>query len=184
MNVSDFQQQNGLVADNVLGPATAKVLAKALLNPAKRTTLLALKLSPNFTLREMTNSQTARDRGLHNMPNSTQLVALARFCHNILEKVRAQFGPVRVTSGFRCFTPDSQHGRGEAGDFEVPGVANLTVARWIRDTIPFDQLILEAWSPGEANAGWVHCSYRHDRFRKSVLRTPTGKAPYFAGLPA
>lgn len=143
------------------------------------------QLSKHFSLAEMTASATAKARGLTNQPNATQRAALVALCVNILEPVRAHFGkPVRITSGYRSFTPNSQHGRGEAADFEITGVPNVQVARWIRDNLPFDQLILEAWSATDPNAGWIHVSYRKDGGRKSVLRTPTGKAPYFVGLPA
>ena len=142
-----------------------------------------MKLSEHFTLAEMTASATAKARGLDNTPNARRIAALTAWCLNIGEPVRAKFGLVRVTSGYRCFTPDSQHGKGEAVDFEVPGIPNIIVARWIRDTLPFDQLILEAWNKNDPNAGWIRASYRIDRSRKSVLRTPTGGPPYLAGLP-
>lgn len=144
-----------------------------------------IQLSPHFTLAEFVKSDTAKARGLHNTPSDQQIAAMKALCVNVLEPVRAHFGkPVRITSGFRIFTPVSQHGKGEAADFEIPGVPNLDVARWIRDNLRFDQLILEAWSKADPNAGWIHVSYRVDRARKSVLRTPTGGAPYSAGLPA
>ena len=150
---------------------------------ATRSALLDLQLSPNFTLRELIfSSNDMRDWATRNLPNTSQVAALVDLCENILEPVRRQFGPVRMTSGLRTWTPDSQHGKGEAGDFEVTGVANKTVAIWIRDHLRFDQLILEAWRRSDANSGWIHCSYRRDRARKSVLRTPTGRAPYFTGL--
>jgi hypothetical protein len=164
------------------GPKVAAALAKGLRDPAFRAELMAFRVSPNFTLGEMLKSATADARKILNLPTAQQLGALRALCGNVLEPVRARFGPVRITSGFRIFTPDSQHGKGEAADFEVPGVSNRTVAEWIRDTLRFDQLILEAYSKSDPNAGWIHCSYRADRARKSVLRTPTGGAPYWAGL--
>lgn len=143
-----------------------------------------MNLSPHFTLAEFIKSVTAEARGLNNTPNDRQIEALKALCENVLEPVRKHFGlPVRITSGYRVFTPASQHGKGEAADFEMPGVPNIEVARWIRDYLPFDQLILEAARDDKPNAGWIHVSYRVGRLRKSVLRTPTGKAPYFAGLP-
>ena len=143
-----------------------------------------MQLSEHITLAEMTRSDTAKKRGLANQPNAAQIRSLRYLCVTILEPVRVRFGPVRITSGYRCFTPDSQHGKGEAADFEVTGVHNIDVARWIRDTLPFDQLILEAWSPHDPNAGWVHCSATTRQMRESVLRTPTGGPPYFPGLPS
>jgi zinc D-Ala-D-Ala carboxypeptidase len=144
-----------------------------------------MNLSPHFTLAEFVASETANARGISNSPNDAQIAAMKALCVNVLEPVRKHFGkPVRITSGFRIWTPTSQHGKGEAADFEVTGVHNIDVARWIRDNLRFDQLILEAWNRHDPNAGWIHCSYRVDRARKSVLRTPTGGPPYFAGLPA
>lgn len=182
MTLIDVQARLGLKVDGQFGLVTAGAVLRALKTDAG---LLAVPLSEHFTLRELLASDTAKARGLVNHPTPQQLVAMVAVCEHILEPVRAHFGkPVRVTSGFRIFTPASQHGQGEAVDFEVTGVANLDVARWIRDNLVFDQLILEAWSPGDPNAGWIHCSYRVGRARQSVLRTPTGKAPYFAGLPS
>lgn len=180
MELIDAQRLLGVGADGAWGPTTAGALLRALPTQPE---LLKVKLSPHFSLGEFLRSDTAIARKLRNHPTAPQLLNMVRLCEAILEPVRAKFGPVRVTSGFRIFTPESQHGKGEASDFEVTGVANLTVARWIRDTLPFDQLILEAWSPGDPNAGWIHCSYRRAGGRKSVLRTPTGRAPYTAGLP-
>lgn len=181
MNLSAYLRARHIRDDAAWTPAVFADIARALKDD--RAVALALELTPHFTLRELLHSDTAKARGIANDPNAAQLAALRHLCIHILEPVRAKFGPVRITSGFRIFTPASQHGRGEAADFEVPGVANIIVARWIRDTLPFDQLILEAWSPDNPNAGWVHTSATVRQMRKSVLRTPTGGPPYFAGLP-
>lgn len=189
MKLMDAQQLLEIRVDAAWTLRAAAKVAAALQNPALRGPLLALRLSPHFTLRELTASATADAQGLVNMPSAAQLLALRNLCVNILEPVRARFGAVRITSGLRLFTPKSQHGKGEAADFEVPGVANMTVARWIRDTLDFDQLILEAWNPGDPNAGWIHCSWRLLGRRgrngaNGVLRTPTGGPPYAVGLPS
>ncbi len=81
---------------------------------------------------------------------------------------------VVITSGCRSpmlnrhvgGAPNSQHITGEAADFYVPGIDNLTVAIWIRDNLVFDQLILEYYQGG--NSGWIHVSYS-DSNRKQVL---------------
>lgn len=184
MELMDAQRLLAIDADGKWGPTTYRSIAAGLRrDAATRTALLDLRLSPNFTLREMIfSSNQMRDWAVRNLPNTSQVMALVDLCQNILEPVRAKFGPVRITSGLRVWTPDSQHGRGEAADYEVPGTPNKTVAIWVRDNLRFDQLILEAWRPSDPNSGWIHTSYRRDRFRKSVLRTPTGRAPYFSGL--
>lgn len=147
------------------------------------------KLSPHFTLPEFTRSDTATRRGIRNVPDTAHINAMRLLCAKVLEPVRAHFGkPVRITSGFRspalCLavgsSVSSQHARGEAADFEISGVDNLTVARWIRDHLPFDQLILENYVQGQPNSGWIHVSYREGRLRKEVL-TYTRRS-YFKGL--
>lgn len=182
MKLAEFQQSVGLSADGKWGPASYAAVIKALKDPARKTDTLALHLSDNFTLKELLHSDTANARGLANIPTALQLASLRALCLAILEPVRAKFGAVRITSGFRIFTPGSQHGKGEAADFEVTGISNRVVATWIRDTLRFDQLILEAYRDNDVNAGWIHCSYRVGSARKSVLRTPTGGPPYSQGL--
>ncbi len=184
MELIDAQRLLGIDDDGKWGPTSYRSIAAGLRrDAATRTALLKLKLSPNFTLSEMIfSSNQMRDWATRNLPNTSQVKALVELCENLLEPVRKQFGPVRITSGLRTWTPDSQHGKGEAADFEVAGVANKTVAIWIRDNLRFDQLILEAFKPSDPNSGWIHGSYRRDRARKSVLRTPTGRAPYYPGL--
>lgn len=181
MNLIAYQQARRLRPNGEWTPQICDDIARALVDD--RALALALELTPHFTLRELLHSDTAIRRGIANNPDAGQIAALRHLCLTILEPVRAKFGPVRITSGFRIFTPGSQHARGEAADFEVKGVANVIVARWIRDTLPFDQLILEAWSATDPNAGWVHCSATIRQMRKQVLRTPTGGPPYFTGLP-
>ena len=46
-----------------------------------------------------------------------------------------------------------------AADFEIFSVPNNEVSDWIKENLMFDQLILEYYTPGEPNSGWIHCSY-------------------------
>ena len=65
----------------------------------------------------------------------------------------------------------SQHAKGQAADFEIFGLANAELAKYIIDKLNFDQLILEFHNPEEPNSGWIHCSYKNDEDnRKQVLR--------------
>ena len=137
-----------------------------------------VRLSPHFTLSELTVSQEASRRGWSNTPPAAAVMALRDLCTNVLEPVRAHFGkPVVVSSGYRSpkvnraigGSATSQHMSGQAADFEIPGVSNCDVAVYIRDHVPFDQLILEFYSPGQPNSGWVHVSWRPGRLRKQVL---------------
>ena len=136
-----------------------------------------MNLSRNFSLQELIKSDTAIRKGINNNPNAEQIEKLKDLCENILQPVRDHFGRVKVTSGFR--SPDlciainssvnSQHAKAEAADFEVIGTDNAELAVWIYKILIFDQLILEFYTPGEPNSGWIHCSYTPDQPRKQFL---------------
>lgn len=152
------------------------------------------RLSPHFTLAEMTASETARRIGDPNAPGLVEIAAMKTLCAEVLEPIRAHFGrPVRVNSGYRSprtnaavgSSATSQHRRGEAADIEIAGLSNLDLARFVRDRLAFDQLILEAHRAGDPNSGWVHVSYRRGRLRRSVLTMTMGShgPVYSTGLP-
>ena len=136
-----------------------------------------MNLSRNFTLSELIKSDTAIRKGINNNPNAEQIEKLKALCENILQPVRDHFGRVKVTSGFRsvdlCLaigsSSNSQHAKAEAADFECVGVDNAELADWIKDNLPYDQLIVEYYTPGEPNSGWIHCSYIPDQPRASYL---------------
>lgn len=137
-----------------------------------------MRLSPHFTLTELTKSQLAARRGLDNTPDAGAVAALTRLAAGVLEPVRARFGrPFSPTSGYRSPALNrllgshdrSQHCAGEAVDFEIPGIANTDVAGWIRDHLQFDQLILEFYDPANPASGWVHCSLRQHGNRRQTL---------------
>ena len=153
-----------------------------------------MKLSKNFSLKELTRSQTADRKGIMNNPNEEQIDKLQTLCEFILQPVRDHFKQVvSVSSGYRseelCVaigsSINSQHAKGEAADFEITGLDNFELAEWIRDQIPeFDQLILEFYTDGDENSGWIHCSYSRENNRKSILTATkeSGKTEYHQGL--
>ena len=136
-----------------------------------------MNLSRNFTLSELIKSDTAIRKGINNNPNAEQIEKLKELCENILQPVRDHFGRVKITSGFRsvelCMaigsSANNQHAKAEAADFECVGVDNAELADWIKDNLPYDQLIVEYYTPGEPNSGWIHCSYIPDQPRASYL---------------
>ena len=136
-----------------------------------------MELTRNFTLSELTKSDTAIRKGINNNPNAEQIEKLKTLCEKILQPVRDHFGRVKVTSGFRSpqlcqaigSSPNSQHARAEAADFEVIGVDNAELSDWIHKNLDYDQLICEFYTPGEPNSGWIHCSYVSDQPRASYL---------------
>ena len=147
-----------------------------------------MNLSRNFTLQELIKSDTAIRLDINNNPNSGQIEKLKDLCENILQPVRDHFGRVKITSGFRsgelCVaigsSLNSQHARAEAADFECIGVDNAELADWIHKNLPYDQLILEFYTPGEPNSGWIHCSWIPDQPRASRLHAfkSEGKTKY------
>ena len=147
-----------------------------------------MELSRNFTLSELIKSDTAIRKGINNNPNAEQIEKLKALCENILQPVRDHFDRVKVTSGFRsvelCLaigsSQNSQHAKAEAADFECVGVDNAELADWIKRELPYDQLILEFYTPGEPNSGWIHCSYTEGMPRKQFLHAfrSEGKTKY------
>ena len=147
-----------------------------------------MNLSRNFSLQELIKSDTAIRKGIDNNPNSDQIEKLKALCENILQPVRDHFGRVKVTSGYRsvelCMaigsSANSQHAKAEAADFECLGVDNAELSDWIKNNLDYDQLILEYYTPGEPNSGWIHCSYIPEGRRASVLHAykSEGKTKY------
>jgi zinc D-Ala-D-Ala carboxypeptidase len=136
-----------------------------------------MRLSKHFTLSEFTKSQTATRRRIRNHPSPADIKAIKLLCEKVLEPVREHFGkPVVISSGYRSPALNravggaarSQHAKGEAADFEIPGVSNVEVCRWMEKNLNYDQLILEFYTPGIANSGWVHVSYR-EPYRNAEL---------------
>ena len=140
-----------------------------------------MKLSKNFSLKELTTSQTAERKGINNNPNEDQITGLQNLCENILQPIRDHYAkPVTVSSGFRspnlCVaigsSVNSQHAKGQAADFEIFGIPNAELAKWIVENLDFDQLILEYHNIEEPNSGWIHCSVKTapEIPRKQVLQ--------------
>jgi len=136
------------------------------------------RLSPHFRLNELTRSATALRHGIENRPGPEEVRNLTRLAEHILEPVRRHFAiPFSPSSGYRSARlnqligsqPTSQHIRGQAVDFAIPGLDNEQVAAWIKRHLTFDQLILEYHCPDEPKSGWIHCSYRIDHNRQESL---------------
>ena len=138
-----------------------------------------MSLSKNFSLEELTKSQTATRKGIDNTPSPEHQANLQSLCTAILQPIRDHFGQVvTVSSGYRspvlCAAigskSTSQHARGEAADFEIFGVSNKELADYIHEHLDYDQLILEYWKESDPNSGWVHCSYSEGNNRNQYLK--------------
>jgi len=153
-----------------------------------------MQLSQHFNLKEFTKSETATRKRIDNTPNLEHANNLKMVCENILEPVRKHFGkPVRINSGYRGpalnkavgGSAKSQHCNGEAVDFEIDGLPNPDLAKWVAENCDFDQIILEFYDPKEGpNSGWVHASYSKGKNRKQKLTAVTvnGKTVYKPGF--
>ena len=148
-----------------------------------------MKLTANFSLNELTKSQTAERKGIDNTPSTEHQENLKKLCENVLQPIRDHFEQVvSVSSGYRspvlCAAigskSTSQHARGEAADFEIFGISNKELADWIHYNTNYDQLILEYWKESDPNSGWVHCSYSESNNRRQYLRAykENGKTKY------
>ena len=124
-----------------------------------------MKLSKNFTVEELMRSDTATRLGIINVPAAHNVESLRKLAENVLQPVRDHFGPIRITSGYRCpalcgaigSSPNSNHTRGEAADIEPVdrSIKLVDVLSWIHDNLEYRELIAE-YFPG----GWVHVAYR------------------------
>lgn len=138
---------------------------------------LSGRLSPNFTWREMLHSDTARREGISNQPSLFAASNLTRLAYQGLEPVRSHFGKsITPSSGYRSPALNlaiggsltSNHSVGCACDFEIIGVDNFEVAKWITKNIDiFDEVILEAYTGG--NTGWIHLAIRPENNRRKIL---------------
>jgi hypothetical protein len=143
----------------------------------------------------MVKSDTALRHDMDNTPGETEIENLKRLCEQILQPIREHFKTgVKVNSGFRHpevnakvgGSKTSDHCKGQAADIEIPGIPNADLAAWIMDNLTYTQLILEFYTPGVPDSGWVHVSYNPANLKKEILTATkqNGKTVYLKGLVA
>ena len=154
-----------------------------------------MNLTKNFTLSEMVKSETALRHDMDNTPGEAEIENLKQLAEKVLQPVRDAYGQgVKVNSGYRHpevnakvgGSKTSDHCKGQAADIEIPGVANADLAKWITENLDFTQVILEFYTPGIPDSGWVHVSYDPQNLKKQVLTATKqdGKTVYLNGLVA
>jgi len=127
-----------------------------------------VKLTPHFTLGELTRSSTAERLRLDNTPTPEALRALQTTAE-MLERIRTTLGrPIIVTSAYRSpavnravgGATSSDHMAGQAADIVVPafGTPHLVASALapLVSVLGIGQLILE----GVKGKQWVHVSTR------------------------
>jgi hypothetical protein len=154
-----------------------------------------MQLTANFSLHEMCKSDTAIRMGYDNVPDEEATENLRLLCEKVLQPIRDHYGKgVKVNSGFRSIETNqatggsskSDHVRGQAADIEIPSVPNAELAQWIMYNLDYTQLILEFYTQGIPDSGWVHVSYNPNDLRKQELTAVkvAGKTQYLEGLQA
>jgi hypothetical protein len=149
-------------------------------------------MTPNFTLAELTASETAERNGLDNTPDATALANLQRLAE-FLETIKAALDgkPVMINSAYRGpavnthvgGSKSSQHMVGCAADIRIPGMNPDQVCRAIIEAdLPFDQLIREFYDPAKAAGGWTHVSVPNDAGstprKQALIIDKTGTRPF------
>lgn len=141
------------------------------------------QLTEHFTLEELTGSNIARQKGLKNEPNESQIENLKLLCEYILEPIRAKLNiPLYISSGYRSEkvnalaggSKTSQHLQGSAADIQIfdktktnTDLFNIIVSMVKNNEIQIGQVI---WEFGETEPNWVHVSLPTSRHRNEILR--------------
>lgn len=141
-----------------------------------------MKISKHLDLAEVIKSDSAKRKGISNMPTPEHLENFKKLAENVFEPIRKHFGvPIHISSGYRSKELNaliggsltSQHCSGEAIDIDMDGsangVTNKMVFDFIKDNLNFDQLIFEFGTKDAPD--WVHVSWETSgKQRKQVLR--------------
>jgi zinc D-Ala-D-Ala carboxypeptidase len=139
-----------------------------------------MQLSKNLSLAEVMRSETAKRKGISNMPTPEHIENFKLLAEKIFQPIREHFGkPIHISSGYRSAAlnkaiggaSSSQHCSGEAIDIDMDGtdITNAQIFNYIKDNLEFDQLIWEFGT--DSNPDWVHVSYESKgKQRKQILK--------------
>ena len=140
-----------------------------------------MQITENFSLIELTSSETATRKGIDNTPGPAEIHNLRYLLNEVMQPLRSWYGkPINITSGYRSpklnkaigGSSTSDHTQGRAIDFTVPKEDYKKVFEYIRTKLLFDQLI---WEFGNDDApNWIHVSYRISNNRRQVLKALKG----------
>ena len=135
-----------------------------------------MRLSKNFTLSEITKSNTAKRLGIDNAPNQEHLNNMQILIRDLIQPMRDALGPIRISIGYRSpvlnraigGSPKSQHCKGQACDLQFwkeGKMCNKEIYDWVlKEGIEFYQMI------NEFDYAWIHISLRpDDKNRRMIL---------------
>ena len=139
-----------------------------------------MKLSEHLDLAEVVKSDSAKRRGISNMPTPEHIENFKKLAEKVFEPIRKHFGvPIHISSGYRSKelnavirgVKSSDHLFGMALDLDQQGhgsgVTNKQVFDFIKDKLKFKQLIWEGGTKQEPD--WVHVSYDEKNLKNEVL---------------
>ena len=135
-----------------------------------------MRLSKNFTLSEITKSNTAKRLGIDNAPNQEHLNNMQILIRDLIQPMRNALGPIRISSGYRSpvlnraigGSTKSQHCKGQALDLQFwkeGEMCNKEIYDWVlKEGVEFDQMI------NEFDFAWIHISLKPgNKNRRMVL---------------
>jgi len=144
-----------------------------------------MRISKNFTLAELTKSNTATRLGISNTPDKEGIHKLRLLATELLQPLRNAVGPLRISSGYRSESLNaaiggsnkSQHTKCEAVDLQFVKRGSMDNMRIfnaiIRLGLEFDQCILEFGGAtahtDSDNPDWIHISWKVTENRKQIL---------------
>ena len=143
-----------------------------------------------FTIKELTQSNVAKQRGIDNTPGEKEVANLTNLVEKVLDPLRVMYeNPIKVTSGYRSKelnasvkgSATSSHMRGEAADITcLTGnqSINYVLGTIIYKNFDYDQLIFENVPVNGKSCEWIHVSYSSTRNRKQALKKIKGKNVY------
>ena len=124
-------------------------------------------ITSHFCLEVFIKSDTAKAKGIKNLPDTRSVINISALCIKILEPLRVAMGePIKIGSGYRCKALNqavgglynSQHITGQAADLCIDGDLEKGNRwfEWIKTHSEFDQLI---WEHNAKGSYWVHVSF-------------------------
>ena len=146
-----------------------------------------MRISKNFTLLELTKSNTATRLGISNTPDKEGIHKLRLLATELLPPLRNAVGALRVTSGYRSESLNkaitgrsdyvSQHTKCEAVDLQFVKrgkMDNMKIFNAIiNHALEFDQCILEfggaTADKDSDNPDWIHISWKVTGNRRQIL---------------
>jgi hypothetical protein len=148
-----------------------------------------MKLSEHLDLSEVIRSESAKRKGISNMPTPEHIENFKLLAEKVFQPIREHFRcPIHISSGYRSVelnrevggSSTSDHCFGRAIDIDQDGtqISNNEVFNFIRNNLKFKQLIAEF--PVDGKLSWVHVAYDEKNLKNEILiaKKVNGKTVY------